>query len=191
MFPPCVHKAYMRQVFDTFIWEFVAHACSSQMLRLWLEAILTRVISVVKLLKGIWGKWLLPSERCGWVAAALSCWRGAVSNVTCLNPQMPTVTASCDEIQFTGEMVNSVWVVGVLSFLLWSRCFRVCSVSWALYVCLAFFMGCVLTRSQKCWDWKMVCFSKFLKWTQKLVPSGWWGHISTKIEAAPSDLLTL
>lgn len=114
-----------------------------------LEAILTRVISVVKLLKGICGKWLLPSERCGWVAAALSCWRGAVANVTCLNPQMPTLTASCDEIQFTGEMMNSVWVVGVSSFLLWSRCFRVCSVSWSLCVCLAFFMGCVLTCSQK------------------------------------------
>lgn len=51
---------------------------------------------------------LLPSEVCGWLATALSCCRGTVSNLTCLNPQMPTLTASCDNIPFTGEMLNPV-----------------------------------------------------------------------------------
>lgn len=44
----------------------------------------------------------------------------AVSNLTCLSTQMPTLTASCDEIQFTGE-INSSWTVGELSSLAWSH----------------------------------------------------------------------
>lgn len=91
--------------------------------RLWvLEGTMMRVIRVVKLLKGIWGRWLLPSGMCGWLATAHSYWRGAVSNLTRLNPQTPTLTASCDENQFTGE-INSVWIVGELSSLAWSCCF--------------------------------------------------------------------
>lgn len=99
-------------------------ACFGLLVR---EATLMSVISVVRLLKGIRGEWLLPSEMCGWFATALSCCRGTVSNLTCLNPQTPTLTVSCDKIPFTGEMMNSVWVVGVLSFLARWFCFSVCS----------------------------------------------------------------
>ncbi len=86
-----------------------------------LEGTMMRVISVVRLLKGIWRRRLLPSGMCGWLAVARSYWRGAVSNLTRRNPQTPTQTASCDENQFTGE-INSVWIVEELSSPAWSCC---------------------------------------------------------------------
>lgn len=138
-----------------------------------LEATLMSVISVVRLLKGIRGERLLPGEACGWFATALSCWRGTVSNLTCLNPQTPTLTASWDEIPFTGEMMNSVWVVGVLVFLAPWFCFSVCTLLLILVCQPSFlFWGALFWHAAKCWDWKKGCFSKFLERTQKLVPSG-------------------
>lgn len=87
-----------------------------------MRMMMIRMISLVKLVDGIWRRWLFPSGVCGWLATAHSYWRGAVSNLTHWNPQMPTLTASCDENQFTGK-INPFWIVGELSSLAWSCCF--------------------------------------------------------------------
>lgn len=77
MFPPRLYNT--RQVFDTFIWESVVHACSSQMLQASAAGgDIDESDRCCQVVEGDLREMAAPQWECGWVAAALSCWRGGL-----------------------------------------------------------------------------------------------------------------
>lgn len=171
------------------IWELVVHACSSRMLQApGAGGDIDESDQCCQVVEGDVREMVAPQWE-GWVGG---CQQPSAAEGSCVKCDMlkPTDASTDSQLWWNpvhrpdDELCLSCGCVVLPAPISLLSCLR----RFLILVCLPVFLygPCFDTPSEK-----MVCFSKFLKWTQKLVPSGRRGHISMKIEAAPFNLLTL